>query len=199
MSDSEGVSGLLVEIRGRKVATYKGLLAKAHSDGLVSITSEVLQFPADANANTCIVLARVVMGDGGEFTGIGDANPGNVSKNIAPHMIRMAETRAKGRALRDAVNVGTVCQDELHDLSPEAAEDFKGEKLGFLRWAANWRREQGIDSRDKGQIATPAWVVLVLRDLYDADTIDDRTTLKAVADAIEAGEYDPATGERVGA
>ncbi len=53
------------------------------------------------------------MEDGGRFTGIGDASPDNVGRTIAPHIIRMAETRAKARALRDAVNIGVTALEEL--------------------------------------------------------------------------------------
>lgn len=49
----------------------------------------------------------------GRFGGLGDANPGNVNRRVAAHLIRMAETRAKARALRDAVNIGVVALEEL--------------------------------------------------------------------------------------
>jgi hypothetical protein len=60
-----------------------------------------------------IVKATAFMGEGRHFSGIGDASPKNVGRNITPHLIRMAETRAKARALRDAVNVGAVSVEEL--------------------------------------------------------------------------------------
>jgi hypothetical protein len=55
------------------------------------------------------------MEDDRRFSGIGDASPENVGRNIVPHLIRMAETRAKARALRDAVNVGATALEELSD------------------------------------------------------------------------------------
>lgn len=101
---------------GRKeVARYSGLLAKAHDEGLRQVTTTMLQIPTKENHHTAIVLASVQTTKG-TFTGIGDASPENVRANIAPHLIRMAETRAKARALRDAVNIGVVALEELGEL-----------------------------------------------------------------------------------
>src|SRR6185369_13174248 len=66
--------------------------------------------------NRCIVRALVET-KRGRFEGIGDADPGNVEDFIAPHLIRVAETRAKARALRDAVNCGVVSSEELDGVS----------------------------------------------------------------------------------
>ena len=47
------------------------------------------------------------------FTGIGDAAPNSVAPAMLNCLIRMAETRAKARALRDAVNVSVSAFEEL--------------------------------------------------------------------------------------
>ena len=100
-----------ITMAGKEVILYSGLLNEAHQAGLTSIITTLLQFPSEENANTAVVSATVTLGRGDEqmvFTGIGDASPANVSRAMAANIIRMAETRAKGRALKDAVNIGEV-------------------------------------------------------------------------------------------
>ena len=99
----------------KEVVTYAGVLALAHEDGLRSIRTKLVQVPNKENEQTAIVTA-VVRTNKGVFTGIGDANPGNVNSRIRPHIIRMAETRAKARALKDSQNIGIVSLEELGEL-----------------------------------------------------------------------------------
>ena len=104
----------MIERQGKRFVLYAGLLEEAHSRGLRSIETDLLQVPDAGNGEVAIVRA-VVRTEDGKFTGIGDASPENVGRNIVPHVIRMAETRAKARALRDAVNVGATALEELSD------------------------------------------------------------------------------------
>lgn len=112
----------MIERGGRRFVLYAGLLEEAHARGLRSIETELLQVPGAENGEVAIARA-VVRTEEGKFSGIGDASPGNVSRAIVPHIIRMAETRAKARALRDAINVGVAALEELGDeeVAPDPA------------------------------------------------------------------------------
>ncbi len=105
----------LITRQGKQYVLFQGLLDEAHSLGLRGIDTDLIQIPDDSNGNVAIVKATAEMDDGRRFSGLGDASPDNVGRNIAPHVIRMAETRAKARALRDAVNVGATALEELSD------------------------------------------------------------------------------------
>jgi hypothetical protein len=110
----------MITRQGKQYVLFAGLLDEAHNRGLRGIDTELLQVPTPENGNVAVVKATVEMegpdeGQGRTFSGIGDASPENVGRNIVPHIIRMAETRAKARALRDAVNVGATALEELSD------------------------------------------------------------------------------------
>ncbi len=112
--------GLLINIRGSKGEFIKfgGLQLLAKEQGLKSVTTELVKLDntykdIDEDGKTirirasglCIFKATV-SGENGTFTAYGDASPKNVSQMIAPHLIRMAETRSIARALR----LYTACQ-----------------------------------------------------------------------------------------
>ena len=94
-----------VNTKQQKYPTYDELLAKAHQSGLISITVRLIQAPAYNNKFTAIASATVTF-DKVAYTEIGDANSETVGDiKFLPYIIRIAATRAKVRALRDALNV----------------------------------------------------------------------------------------------
>ena len=105
-------SKFIINLQGKDFITYEGLLDLAHQKGLKGIETKLIQIPDKENLNTCIVQAIAKLEDG-EFYGLGDANPSNVNSFISKHLIRMAETRAKARALRDLTSIGMTAFEEL--------------------------------------------------------------------------------------
>jgi hypothetical protein len=108
----------LVERQARTFCLYAGLLDLATQQGLKTIRTELIQIPSEDNNRVAICAATVtVERDGVErvFSGLGDAAPNNVAPAMQTCLLRMAETRAKARALRDAVNIGMAALEELGD------------------------------------------------------------------------------------
>lgn len=102
----------IINLQGKSFVTYEGLLDLAHQMGLLSIDVEILQFPSEENNMTAIARA-VARTEKERFSDVGDASPKSVNNMLVPHIIRMASTRAKARALRDLTNVGMTSVEEL--------------------------------------------------------------------------------------
>jgi hypothetical protein len=108
----------ITERQGKQVVSYVGLLDHATEMGLQSIETKLVQIPDESNYRVAIVIAKVTMDGGKTFTGIGDAAPNNVAPMLQTALIRMAETRAKARAMRDATNCGVTAFEELGPEEP---------------------------------------------------------------------------------
>lgn len=104
----------IVNLKGKDFILYEGLLDLAHQEGLISIETELLQIPSKENGDIAIAKA-IAKTETKTFVDIGDAGPNSVNGMIRPHIIRMASTRAKARALRDLTNVGMTAIEELGD------------------------------------------------------------------------------------
>jgi hypothetical protein len=109
-------------IEGKDFVLYAGLLDLAHQKGLTSMEVEILQMPGKDNGSQAIVKAYAESKIGETFSDVGDADPANCNAKVAKHLLRMASTRAKARALRDFTNIGMTCLEELGDLN-EVLED----------------------------------------------------------------------------
>lgn len=132
----------IVERSGKNFVLYAGLLDEAHAQGLKAINTALVQIPGDDNGRVAVVQATVTT-EKGTFQGLGDAAPDNVARPMVTCLIRMAETRAKARALRDAVNVGVVALEELGEddgddvpVAPRARAIAAQRSLTFVEKAA---------------------------------------------------------------
>lgn len=130
----------MTERNGRPYVLFAGLLDLFHRQNVTGSTkgrieTTLIQAPSPMNGYVAIVTAEVRrIGAGGEvvagpYSGIGDASPENVSKAMANALVRMAETRAKGRALRDALNISAVAVEEVGPVpgepeAPALPEDY---------------------------------------------------------------------------
>jgi hypothetical protein len=91
---------------------YSGLLLIAKQRGLIAIEAHWTYNDSELS----LAEAKATFKDGSFYLESGDATPQNVTKLIAPHFRRMALTRAKARALRDALGIDMVALEELGEL-----------------------------------------------------------------------------------
>jgi hypothetical protein len=102
----------LTLVHGKTFLRYVGLLALVHERGLKALKA-TLHICTDSLA---VASAEAVFKGGRSFTEYADATPENVHFGVRPHFPRVALTRAKARALRDALNIGLVALEELGSL-----------------------------------------------------------------------------------
>ena len=100
-----------ITLNGREYILFAGLLDEAHRQGLNAVKTCLLHVPT--KEQPLAVVSAEVTTSKGTFHGLGDASPDNVNEWIAPHLIRMAETRAVARAFRFATNVSMTADEEL--------------------------------------------------------------------------------------
>ena len=112
----------MTNIKGKDFVLYAGVLDLATQKGLLKLEVELLQYPSKENGNEAICRAVAVGKSGQVFSDIGDANPSNCHSMIAKHLIRMASTRAKGRALPKDANINSLYN---YPVQGTAADGFK--------------------------------------------------------------------------
>ena len=110
----------IIKIKGQDYVTYNGLLDLAHRLGLVDLRTELIHF--DENKHSCIFKAHAVLQHNESdptdhkvltFTGYGHTDENNLKGFTKQFYIVMAETRAKARVLRDALNIDMCSVEEL--------------------------------------------------------------------------------------
>lgn len=182
-----------VDIHGQQHPTYEAVLKLAHEKGLKSLTVEVTQVPNQDNHLLAVCSATAVFADDSVFTEIGDASPKNVNSMIAPHIMRMAATRAKGRALRDGLNIAQALQEEF---GGDGKQDKKFlTSADYIERDVEQKRKEisNLPEEVRSKPATDKQVNAVIkiatRKGYDADKV------KGVAKKLSVGEASSIIGE----
>jgi hypothetical protein len=108
----EGSHGInprhIVRIQGQAFVKFAGLLALAHQRGL-----QTLKVTWTHNSEELSLAHAIAVFPHGVFEECADSTPGNVGKKVALHWRRLSLTRAKARALRDALGCDMVALEEL--------------------------------------------------------------------------------------
>jgi hypothetical protein len=133
-----------------KIMPYAEKLSIAHERGLIGIETEIERIEWEDKSQgkialvVCVATAFMRDPDGGEprkFRSHGDASPFEIGTNKKPIQagtpafdtpIRMAETRAKARALLDAINRGEEVDHETQAPEPEMANPQQVERIKEL-------------------------------------------------------------------
>lgn len=117
----------IVTLKNRDYPVFAGVLDAATKAGLRSLRTTVLQIPSPENGHLAVVMARAEFEDGRVFEDVGDCSPASTSPQLASAALRLASTRAKGRVLRDSINVGQTLLEELPDLDVEVGHELPGQ------------------------------------------------------------------------
>jgi hypothetical protein len=218
MNHLKPVGGLdrvkVANIQGNNHPTYDGVVARAHRDandrGFVWVGTEVelKQAPHVSNNMQAIVWAKckfVSLLEPGDFSfeGIADADPDNCNARTKSALVRMAATRAKSVALRDALNIDEALADEISEQGPAPQQNFGGQQQNQQQGGGYQQNNQS-----QGGGGMPAWKYTIPGKKYPQGTrIDDPNV--ALDDIIywhsnglqqknqQTGAYDMPDPERV--
>jgi hypothetical protein len=98
----------LTMVYGKPFIKYAGLLTMARAAGLVKLEARFISVTAEL----ALAEATATFADGRVFTEAANATPANVNRGVTPHFARCALTRAKSRALRDALGLDVCAVEE---------------------------------------------------------------------------------------
>jgi len=180
----------------REVVRYAGLLSLAHEEGLKRIDTQLVQLPTEENGLVAVASA-IVETEKGSFSATADATLGNTNHRMHRFLPALAETRAKARALRDAVNIGVVALEELLGENGDGALSDTEEETKPARGQGGPfpRKGERKPSSRNGDSMTEAQRRYLFRLLADQgltdeaahDTIVDRLRVESLKDATKSG------------
>jgi hypothetical protein len=140
--DLEVLRHYVINRQGKDFVLYDGLVAGLHavSKGFFVVDTRLEQIPSAGNGQVAVVSAQVRILDPEQpevtlraASGVADAAPENVSRQMVTALLRMAETRAKARALRDLLGVRMVSLEEIGPGGADAEPDAEARPPAFAR------------------------------------------------------------------
>jgi len=99
------------QIKGKDFITANGLLHMAHAKGFLGWTIEEMSVDWEKDSAYCHGMAHFE--NDKTYHGAGSCTPKNATSMTANHFVEMAETRAKSRALRTALNIDMTTLEEI--------------------------------------------------------------------------------------
>jgi hypothetical protein len=117
-ADESVLREYVINRHGTDYVLYAGLLAEAHRRGLRRLLTRLVQIPAPHNGFVAVCHAEIAI-EGGTFEGMGEATPMTTARTGmgGGTLVGVAETRAKARALCDALGVNMVPIEDLPEVS----------------------------------------------------------------------------------
>jgi len=106
-------------VTGQDYVVLAGLWRLATKKGIKHTRVHAVQVPSDANQNNATVMFEVEFLDETSFSALGNSNSNNCKDIYKNYVLTMAESRAKARACRDALNI-QICSDEERNQDGDA-------------------------------------------------------------------------------
>ena len=152
---------------------YAGLLDLAHREGIPDSKRKFLGFDRpevfklDLEKKECVVIATARFENDFKVSAIGHTSSTNIGGDpFTEHFIVIAETRAKARALRDALNIPLVSKEELFET--------KSPHNGLITEAQKNKIEKCLTQLGKG----PSFLSAFFKK-FETDSIDNFTVVQA--------------------
>lgn len=135
----------MIDLKGKDFIQFDGLMVLAHAEGIKGVETHIVQIPSKENDQLAVIHATVIDKEGNKWTGVGDASPQSVGKTIANALLRMAETRAIGRALRMMLGIGTMMEEVYN---PYEEPLVSNEQMGKM---AKIMKKRGIKKEEAAE------------------------------------------------
>ena len=180
----------IIERSGKPYVLWPGLADVAHRAGISTLITVPVQLPGPANGWLAVTKTVVSFADGRSFDAYGEASPGSAQGAMKEALIRLAETRSKSRAVRDACNVRAAGWDELTMSILEMWPDAGPPREVSPQVGAAWRQKAAnLRARDDAAWAAKPTTLAQLVEQYGIARADEilhlrHTGLKADLAAI---------------